>query len=72
MDDLILNNGKNQSTDRKTYAVSDQNGYYVFYTNDYSEAKQVMNEIDRDLDEDEGMAAIMKLVEGTDGYELYL
>ncbi|MEJ2613235.1 MAG: hypothetical protein P8179_25100 [Candidatus Thiodiazotropha sp.] len=33
----------------KEFAVSDQNGHYVFYTNDYSEAKQVMKEIDSDL-----------------------
>lgn len=56
----------------KEYAVSDQNGHYVFYANDYSEAKQVMSEIDSELDEDDGSAAIMKLVEGTDNYELYL
>ena len=53
------------------YAVSDQNGYYVFYTNDYSEAKKHMNELNSELDEDEGSAAIMRRVDGSDHYELY-
>ena len=55
----------------KEFAVSDQNGYYVFYTDDYSEVKQHMNELNSELDEDEGSAAIMKLVDGNDHYELY-
>lgn len=55
------------------YAVSDQNGHYVFYTNDYDEAKSVMCEIDTSLsDEDqEGCAAIMKRTD-ENTYELYL
>lgn len=53
----------------KKYAVSDQKGHYVFYTDDYSEAKRVMNDIDSELHEDEGSAAIMKFIE--DHYELY-
>jgi len=55
------------------FAVSDQYGYYVFYTDDYREAKKAMKEIDKSLaDNDiEGSAAIMRRVEGENTYELH-
>ncbi len=57
----------------KEYAVSDHTGAYVFYTDDYREAKKVMKQIDKRLAEDdtEGSAAIMRRVEGENTYELY-
>ena len=52
------------------YAVSDQAGEYVLFTDDYSEAQKVRNYIDRGLAEEgiEGSAAIMRRVERTDDY----
>ena len=67
--------GKDEGMESKEYAVSDETGDYVFYTDSYSEALEMMKEIDNNLDEedeeDEGSAAIMRRVEGTGGYELY-
>lgn len=55
------------------FAVSDETGKYVFYTNDFREAQKVVKEIDETLAEDdiEGRAAIMRRCADSEGYELY-
>lgn len=55
------------------FAVSDQTGAYVFYTNDIVEAQKVARDIDASLAEDgiDGSAAIMRRSSESDGYELF-
>ena len=51
------------------YVVSDENGYYVLYTNDHSEARERLNEGNeeiRERGEEEGSYAIGTLTE--EGY----
>ncbi len=55
------------------YAVSDEKGHYVFYTDDLSQARAIRNDIDKSLIEEnvDGCAAIMRITDDLH-YELYL
>jgi hypothetical protein len=57
----------------KKYAVSDQTGQYVFFSDDYQEVEAEMRDINETLSEggSDETAAIMKRVDGTEHYELY-
>lgn len=61
-------------SEKTEFAVSDQNGNYVFFTNDLSEAQDQVEYIDASLAEagEDGSAAIMRKLDGEEGYELYL
>ncbi len=63
---------KGEDEQSKLYAVSDETGDYIFYTDDYHLAKGCVDNLDRKLREKgiEGCGAVMKN-DGTGRYELF-
>lgn len=70
----IMLGGRTTIAPRKEkFAVSDEQGKYVFYSDDRTEAQRVRSEIDSSLADEgkDGCAALMRLDDSTDEYELF-